>query len=345
MQRFLLIGILFILLLAPLTQDIPSQPVYAQTENTQVTLFLSYIPSVQFAPMYVAAERGYFDQFGIDIEFEYSFDEASGVDRIALNNLQFGIISGEQVILGRGAEKPLVYVMEWYQQFPVGVVVPADSDIESPEDLRGRAVSLPAFQGASYIGLRAMLESVGLREGDLQLVPIGFSAPEFMCERQVDAATIYIVNEPLTIETCYPVRVFPVSDYATLVANGLVSNEATIANSPDLVRGMVHALTMGIADTIADPEAAFEISLEYVDLPDDQQGTQRQVLLNSVALWEAEVIGETEIEQWEETQRILLEAGLLRAELEDIEAAFTNDFLLPQTSDETEGDMSEAENE
>lgn len=305
-------------------------------ELTDVTLFLSYIPSVQFAPLYVAAERGYFAENGINIEFENSFDEAGGVDRIALNDLQFGMISGEQVILGRGAEKPLVYVMAWYQGFPVGVVVPADSDIETPADLAGRALSLPGFQGASYIGLRALLDSADLGERDLQLVPVGFAAPEVMCERQVDAATVYIVNEPLTISQCYDVRVIAVSDYANIVANGLVTNERTLEENPELVAGMVNAITRGIADTIADPDAAFEISLPYADLPDDQIETQRQVLLNSIPLWEAEIIGMTDPEAWETTQQILLDADLLRDELDDLEAAYTNDFVPMPDDAETE---------
>ena len=115
--------ILSILLLLILITT-PFAGVSAQEE---VTLFLSFIPSVQFAPIYVAIENGYFAEEGIEIELEHSFNEADGVDRIAVNNLQFGIISGEQVIVARGAGKPLVYVYEWFHDFPVGIVAPADS--------------------------------------------------------------------------------------------------------------------------------------------------------------------------------------------------------------------------
>lgn len=315
----------------------PSHPsATAQDDDlTDVTLFLSYIPSVQFAPLYVAKERGYFAENGINLEFENSFDEAGGVDRLALNDLQFGIISGEQVILGRGAEKPLVYVMAWYHSFPLGVVVPADSDIETPEDLDGKSISLPAFQGASYIGIRALLDSADLTERDVQLVPIGFAAPEVMCERQVDAAVVYVANEPLTISQCYDVRVIAVSDYVTLVANGLVTNEETLAEHPELVAGMVDAIVRGIADTIADPEAAFDLSLPYAELPDDQVEIQRQVLLNSVELWRADVLGITDPAAWETTQQILLDAGLLRNELDDLEAAYTNEFVPEQPDMDT----------
>lgn len=336
MKAFLhLLLVVVVLVIGTQPAPSPSTAIAQEDDLTDVTLFLSYIPSVQFAPLYVAKERGYFAENGINIEFENSFDEAGGVDRLALNDLQFGIISGEQVILGRGAEKPLVYVMAWYHAFPVGVVVPADSDIETPDDLDGKTVSLPAFQGASYVGIRALLASADLTERDLQLVPIGFAAPEVMCERQVDAAVVYVANEPLTISQCYDVRVIPVSDYAVLVSNGLVTNEETLADRPELVAGMVDAIVRGIADTIEDPAAAFELSLPYANLPDDQIETQYQVLLNSVELWRADVLGMTEPDAWETTQGLLLDAGLLRSELDDLEAAYTNEFVpaLPETEE------------
>ena len=303
----------------------------ASGDQTKVTLFMSYIPSVQFAPVYVAAQRGYFADEGIDISFEHSFNEADGVERIANNDLQFGLISGEQVVLARAQGRPVVYVFEWFHRFPVGIVSPARLNITRPEDLIGRVVGVPGPQGASYIGLRALLNAAGLTEADLgELRSIGFAAPENICEDKVEASVVYIVNEPLTIQQqCTEVNVIEVSDYASLVANGVVTNEQTIRNKPDLVRGMVRAVQRGITDAIADPDAAFDIAvIHYVkDLPQDQYETQRQVLLNSVALWHSDALGQTTPEAWSATQDILVEAGLLAAPLDDLSACYNMDFL------------------
>lgn len=300
-------------------------------DQTRVTLFLSFVPSVQFAPIYVATERGYFTDEGIAVELENSFNEADGVERLANNDLQFGIISGEQVVLGRGQGLPLVYVMEWYHRFPVGIVSPAEAGITVPEDLAGRIVGVPGPYGASYIGLRALLVHAGLTEDDLaELRSIGFAAPEAICTGQVEAAVVYVANEPLTIEReCTDVNVIEVSDYTNLVANGLVTNEQTIRESSDLVRGMVRAIQRGIADTVADPDAAFTLSVEnYVtDLPEDQYETQRQVLQNSIALWRSDEIGRTDPEAWTRTHDILLDTGLLAAPLDNLSAAYDMQFV------------------
>lgn len=302
----------------------------ASGDLTPVTLFMSYVPSVQFAHVYVAAERGYFADEGIDIRFENGFNEADGVERLAGGDLQFGLVSGEQVILARAQGRPVVYVYEWYEHYPVGIVAPLGSGITQPADLAGKVVGIPGPQGASYTGLRALLKAGGLTEDDLgELRSIGFTAPEHICEGAVDAAVVYVVNEPLTIEQqCTPVEVLRASDYAPLVANGLVTNEQTIREQPELVRGMVHALARGVADVIADSDAAFLIAVEgYVtDLADDQRATQRQVLANSIALWDG-AGGGTALDKWETTQALLIEMGLLDAPLDDLSACFDMRFL------------------
>jgi NitT/TauT family transport system substrate-binding protein len=303
--------------------------------STKVTLFMSYIPSVQFAPIYVAVERGYFADEGIDVSFDNNFDEANGVNRIANNELQFGLVSGEQVLLARANGRPVVYVFEWYHNFPVGVASLTDQNITQPADLAGHVVGIPAPQGASYIGLRALLAAGGLTEDDLaELKSIGFTAAASVCEGVVDAAAIYIANEPIQIQRdCGDVNVIKVSDYATLVSNGLITNEQTIKNKPELVRGMVRAIQRGLADTLADPDAAFAISVpKYVqDLPQDNYDTERQVLENSLALWRTDQqMGLTNPAAWEATQSILIEAGLMDQPLDDVAACYDMDFLPKQ---------------
>ncbi len=248
----------------------------AQQALPTLTLFLGFIPNIQFAPVYMALERGYFAEAGVDVVLEYG-DENVGAERLAVNDLQFGIISGEQVILARAGGRPLVYVFEWWQRFPVAIVAPVSSGITSPADLAGRTVGVPGRFGASWSGLRALLAASGLAETDLQIEEIGFNAPAMICADRVEAAVVYVANEPVQIaDQCTDVTIIEISPLADLVANGLVTNEQTIADDPDLVRGMVSALSRGLADTLADPDAALEASRPYVEtLP--QGGSRLEV--------------------------------------------------------------------
>jgi NitT/TauT family transport system substrate-binding protein len=305
----------------------------AAVDQTSITLFLGYVPNVQFAPIYVAIERGYFKEAGIDIKLENSFDETDGVTRVATNKLQFALVSGEQVLLARAQGAPIVYVFRWYQRFPVGVVVPADSPIMKPEDLAGRVVGVPAKYGASYIGLQALLNAVKLKESDLkELKVIGYDTAPVVCGGQVEASVVYIANEPAQIESkCFKVRLIKISDYANIVSNGLITNEVTLKDKPELVRGMNSALARGLADTLADPKAAYAISRKYVEnLPDDDP-VQFAVLTNSLDLWKADRLGYSDPVAWKLTLDTLQAMGLVAGQV-NLDKAFTNDYLPSQAA-------------
>lgn len=332
-KTILAVALVFLLALAACSPSAtPSQEITESPQETEpplahIRLPLGYIPNIQFAPLYVAVEKGYYQAEGIEIEFDYSF-ETDGVSLVGAGELQFAVVSGEQVLLARAQELPVVYVMAWYQDYPVGVVAKTSQSIRTPQDLAGKKIGLPGPFGASYIGLRALLNAGGLQESQVTLDSIGFNQVEALAADQEQAVVIYIANEPVQLRAKgYEVDEIRVSDYVRLASNGLITNEATIQQNPDLVRAMVRATLRGIADVIANPDEAYKISLEYVEeLAQADEAIQKEILATSITFWQAEQLGVSDISAWENMQAVLLDMGLLAQPL-DLSKAFTNEFI------------------
>lgn len=312
------------LLMAVLALIAACGPAEAPQGAITIRLPMGYIPDPQYAPFYVATEKGYFADAGFEVEFDYSF-ETDGMALVGANELPFAIVSGEQVILARAQDLPVVYVLEWFQQYPIVVVSKAATGIEEPADLNGRTVGLPGFFGASYVGYVGLLSANGLEQGDVNASEIGFTQVESLLTEQVEAVVGYGNNEPVQLAAQgEDVTVLRVSDYVDMVANGIVTNEAMIQENPQLVERFVGAVLKGIADTLADPDEAFEMSKAYVEGLDD---TRRPVLDASLELWQADTLGVTDPASWQQTEQVLLEMGFLDEPVGDLDAAYTNRFV------------------
>ena len=328
-SRSIIIILSVVLVLAACSSPVENQPETPtqDIEPLPVLLPVGYIPNVQFAPLYVAMEKGYFTQAGFDVSLDYRF-ETDGVALVGQGALPFAVVSGEQVLLARSQGVPVKYVAAWFQGFPVGVAAKTETGISSPQDLIGKQVGLPGLYGANYIGLRALLSAAGIREDQLTLDSIGFNQVEALAADQEDAIVIYVTNEPVQLRAQgYDLEVIRVADYVQLTANGVITNEDLIREDPEMVRRFVAAFLRGLADTIANPEEAFEISKEYVEgLAEADQGVQMEILELSIDFWQADPLGHSDLEAWENMQAILLEMGLL-TDSQPIENAFTNEFI------------------
>ncbi|MCB9430468.1 MAG: ABC transporter substrate-binding protein [Ardenticatenaceae bacterium] len=320
MKRLWMSLLLFILVGLASCQSAAEPP----AELTHVRLPMGFIPDPQYAPFYVAVDKGYYAEEGIEVEYDYSF-ETDGVALVGANELQFALVSGEQVVLARAQGLPLVYVLEWFQKFPIAIVSKASAGINSPADLVGRNVGLPGFFGASYVGYVGLLSANGLEQADVNANEIGFNQVESLLTDQSEAVVGYANNEPVQLMARgEDINVLYVADYIDMVANGVITNEETIANNPELVQGFVRATLRGLADTLANPDEAYEISKKFVEGLDD---SRMNVLKASLEMWRADKLGETDPASWEQTQEVLLQMGQLDAPLPDLSVMYTNVFV------------------
>jgi NitT/TauT family transport system substrate-binding protein len=297
-------------------------------ETTHVRLPMGFVANVQFAPWYVAMERGYFTDAGIELEFDYGDYDTKGVQLVAAGWTPFAIASGDQVLKARAQGMPVVSFINWWRRFPVAVVALEESGIQQPIDLEGRKVGIPeTFGAASYIGWKALVSATELDEEAVQLEVIGYAALENLTVERVEAAVVYANNEPVQLEERgYETALIPVADYAPLVSNGVIASEEVLRENPTLARAFARAFLKGLQDTLDDPDAAFEICRKYVEGLDENAEVQRAVLEATMDYWRGEPLGAFDPDAWQNTVDVMLDADLLEKEV-DPELAFTNDFL------------------
>jgi NitT/TauT family transport system substrate-binding protein len=113
-------------------------------------------------------------------------------------------------------------------------------------------------------------------------------------------------------------------------ANGLVTNETTIQENPELVRKLVRATAQAIQYTLDQPDEAFALSLKFVpEAGGDNEPANRAVFDAVLDYWRPQAdrkLGETTSEEWQAAAELMQRIGLVDRVV-PVEELFTNEFL------------------
>ncbi|MBA2133161.1 ABC transporter substrate-binding protein [Capillibacterium thermochitinicola] len=289
-----------------------TRPVQSRT----VTLAMTYIPNVQFAPWYVAEEKGYFREEGLEVVFDYRMD-IDALQLVATGKMDYAIAGGDQVLVARGQGIPVVYLMSLYAEFPPAVIAKAETGIKTATDLKGKTVGLPLY-GTNLLAVQAILRRAGLAEKDVHLVDIGYTQIPSLLEDKVDAVVGFANNEPIKLKAMgVAVNQINSWDYFSLVGHGLITGAGKVEKAPAEVGKMVRASYKGLQYALAHPEEAFAICLKYLpELGEEQKKQEWEVLKASMALWENDYtrtygLGRSDPASWEDAQQLMIELGMI----------------------------------
>jgi NitT/TauT family transport system substrate-binding protein len=309
----------------------PATPSRASGPLKKLTIGLGYIPDIQFAPFYVAQAKGYFRDEGLDVDFKQGF-ETDVLKLLGTGALNFGVAGGDELMVARSQGVPIVYVATWFQKYPVSIVAPESANIRAVADLKGKTIGVPGRFGATYVGLLALLDSAGLKESDVQLREIGFTQVQALTQKQVDAVVGYSNNEPVQLKALgLAITTFNVFDKVDLVSNGLITDEKTAQQNPELVRSVVRAFLRGVQDTIGNPEEAITLSIPTIPGSADKRDQLRAVLAATVPIFQstknqAQGLGYSDPAAWTSSRDLLRKLGVLGSDI-DVSKAYTNAFL------------------
>ena len=303
----------------PSTSAPPTQGTDASgsVEPTALTVGLGFIPSVQFAPFYLADQAGYYGEAGLEVEFQNKIDPDL-VTLVGQGSVDIGLADGTSVIPAVSQGIPIRYVAAIYGRFPSIVFAKASSGIEAPADLAGKRLGIPGRYGSSWIMLQALLESAGLTPEDLEIVEYpDFGQGAAVIAGAVDASTGFVNNEPVQLElTGEPASVLRVDEVVPLPGNGLIAGTSTIEAKEEAIAAFIGVTLRAMEEIEADPQVGLDAAFTAVPELAAAEEVQRAILEATIETWRGPVqetggLGATDPADWEASIAYLTELGLV----------------------------------
>jgi NitT/TauT family transport system substrate-binding protein len=214
----------------------------------KVKLAIGYIPHVQFTPLYVGLDRGFYREEGIDLSMSFGF-EYDVFSLLAAGKIDVGLSDSDQLVLSGARDMGLQAIFQYYQQYPVTIVARADA-IDKPEALAGRVIGTPELSGTSYIGLRLFLKRFGL-ENSAVVQKIGYTQEATLKGGRAAAVVCFYNNEPVVFRAQgVAIRQWDVKDFSDMVGASFISSRSIIAARQDVIARFARATRKAMAWTV-----------------------------------------------------------------------------------------------
>ncbi|HTR83735.1 MAG TPA: ABC transporter substrate-binding protein [Reyranella sp.] len=246
-------------------------PVMAAEKVTYLLPAPAFLPA--FGPWMVAQQRGYYTKEGLDVTFEAAKGGVDAAKQVGVGNAQIGGAIGDTPIIVRANGVPVKAVALLGGGGLMQLVVHEDSPIKSPADLKGKTVTVMAYQDTTYIALLGMLAKVGLTKNDIDAQAVGATNVwKLFLAGKSDALASVPDWEGDLLEAGAKIRIIPADKYFQSMAQVVVASDEMIQKRPDLIKKLVQATLHGWQDIEKDPDGA---AVDYVKAVPQRAGQEK----------------------------------------------------------------------
>lgn len=247
----------------------------ALAENVSVRFSMDWAWQGTQSYALIAREKGYFAEEGIDIILERGFGSGRVPVDIAAGTYDMGVADINPTIRfnAENPETPIIAVAVFYDGSPLVAVAKADGPISEPKDLEGKTLAAPDFDAGRQL-FPVFAAATGIDASTVEWLSVKPELREPMLARgEVDAITGFITSSSLSLKKIgvmpEDLVMFKYTDYgADLYSGSILTSPAFAEANPEVVTGVVRALARGVADMIADPDAAIALLKEMEPLTD-----------------------------------------------------------------------------
>ncbi len=278
-----------------------------------VKLAIAYIPNIQFTPLYVGIEKGYYRDAGVDLKIEYGF----GMDIYTLllaGKIDIGLADSDQLIIAGSKGLALAAAFQYYERYPVAIVTKRGA-VTNPADLVGETIGVPELFGTSYIGLQLFLEHYNLTD-KVKIEKIGYTQIPALLSDKIAGAVVFVTNEPVKLrEMNVPINEWDVMSFSNLVSSSFISSKADLAKRADVLGRFFAATKRAMEYTAGHIDESVTIAMKYINGADASQKPFLTNALRATAdLWKSpNGYGYIDTARYQESIRTMATMGLIPA--------------------------------
>ncbi len=177
-------------------------PAFVYGNNTpqrlkQVSVQFPWKNQFEYAGFYIAKEKGYYKDIGLDVIFKEWEHGINITDEVKNSKTEYGVISSS-ILIDISQGNDFVLLAALYQSNPLVILGNKASGISSVKQFKNKRVMLNEAH-TSDASLVAMLSAAGLKIEDLQIVKHSFN-PASLLNGEADLMAAYISNEPFKLK-------------------------------------------------------------------------------------------------------------------------------------------------
>lgn len=300
----------------------------------KVTLVLDWTPNTNHSGFYLAQQKGYYRDAGLDVDIVEPGQAGGpdGLQQMAAGNAQFAVSVAESLLPARAEGVPAVSVAAIIEHNTSSLVAPTDRGITRPRDLAGKTYG--GFGGQLEDALVKQLVSCdGGDPSTVKFVDVGnVDYRAGFDQKAFDFVWVFDGWDVIRIRDIdgAPLVTLPFADYPQCIPDWytplLATTESQIKDHPDLVRAFVGATAKGFADAMEDPAAATDALMAAAPESDRDLVSRSATYLAPRYASSPETWGHQDAAVWSTFATWLHDQQILEEPL-DTSAAFTNDFL------------------
>jgi len=240
----------------------------AQSKLQKVTLMLDWYPNAVHSFLYVAQEKGYFKQQGLDVKIQMPADTNDPLRMVAAGRVDMALSYEPEIVVARDEQIP-VKSFAAIVRHPLNVLmVPANGAVKSPKDLAGKTVGYPSVP-LDEAFVHTMVKADGGDPNKVKMVDVGWDLIPAMATKKTDGLIGgYLNHEKLLLDkeghpmTAFNPIKYGVPDYAELV---LVAGDNGLKKKTNAFKKFMAAAAKGQAYVKAHPKEGLEILLKHED--------------------------------------------------------------------------------